>query len=212
MNPGELFAGKCAGGKTLTGDGVQLIPAVKIREGATSGDKHIPIIALTADAVPSTRKQIQDANMDAYLLKPIDEQQIWLTIENVLNQSPLGHIRCFPERQKIAIKSSDGLPARDMEKALSITGGDRRLAEEMLEQLKHELPSLLDSIKSAYDARNWEDLRDITHKLHGSTSSCGVVALDYAVQLLDSTLRETPNPDVQDHITAIETEIDRLFY
>ena len=48
---------------------------------------HTPIIALTADAVPATRNQIADSGMDGYLLKPINEPQMWSVIKNVFSHT-----------------------------------------------------------------------------------------------------------------------------
>ena len=182
--------------------------AIKIRERESEENRHTPIIALTADAVPTTRTQIHEAKMDAYLLKPIDEQQIWVTIVSVLSKSPSQPAKHYPNWSKHPSLNNISLPVRDLEKALSITGGDRRLADEMLAQLKRELPEHFNSIKSAYQARDWDSLRETTHKLHGSTSSCGVSALDYAVQQLDNSCRDQSVDKAQ--VDAIETEINRL--
>ena len=184
--------------------------AIKIRERESKDNRYTPIIALTADAVPTTRTQIHEAKMDAYLLKPIDEKQIWGTIESVLTSSASHHVPRYPHWSQNASLNSVKLPVRDLEKALSITGGDRRLADEMFAQLKRELPDHFDSMKSAFKARDWDNLRETTHKLHGSTSSCGVSALDYAVQQLDVSCRDESLEKAHQHLEAIETEINRV--
>ncbi|MGD8910690.1 MAG: ATP-binding protein, partial [Chromatiales bacterium] len=70
--------------------------ALKIREYEKLASSYTPIIALTADAVPSTRTQIKNSKIDAYLLKPIDEQQIWPIIESVLNKTTQKQLQQFP--------------------------------------------------------------------------------------------------------------------
>ncbi len=184
--------------------------AIKIREDEAPVGRRTPIIALTADAVPSTRTQIQEAKMDAYLLKPIDEQQIWITIDSVFSESPRRNIQPYPRWYTSNSLKSPDLPVRDIDKALSITGGDRRLADEMLAQLKRELPAHLHTIQTAIKEQDWESLQDTAHKLHGSTSSCGVAALDYAVQQLDNCCREGTLDEAEEHVKLLEHEIDRL--
>jgi two-component system sensor histidine kinase BarA len=184
--------------------------AIKIREQEKTTSKYTPIIALTADAVPSTRTQIKDSRMDAYLLKPIDEQQMWVTIDNLLRKSAPQLIQQFPHLHKSRTLNTPDLPIRDLEKALSITGGDQNLANEMLQQLKKELPKHLSAIEAATKKRDWSTLHELTHKLHGSTSSCGTSALDHVVQQLSTACQEKSEENIDLYVKALQTEIDRL--
>jgi HPt (histidine-containing phosphotransfer) domain-containing protein len=80
----------------------------------------------------------------------------------------------------------------------------------MFEQLKREVPIHLEAIKSSCEAQDWESLCELTHKLHGSTSSCGASALDYAVQQLDSACRDASIEKVQKYLKVVELESTRL--
>ncbi|MEJ2394560.1 MAG: ATP-binding protein [Candidatus Thiodiazotropha sp.] len=184
--------------------------SVKIRENEKNSDRYTPIIALTADAVPSTRTQIKESMMDAYLLKPIDEQQMWSTIESVLHEDKPQHLHQFPRWYKNKSLSSPSLPLRDIDKALSVTGGDRKLGDEMFQQLKRELPTHLSAIESAQAECDWDTLREISHKLHGSTSSCGVPALDYAVQQYHASCRDQSEEKSTHRLRMLRDEIERL--
>jgi two-component system, NarL family, sensor histidine kinase BarA len=183
--------------------------ASRIREKEKPG-RHVPIIALTADAVPSTRAQIKDSHMDGYLLKPIEEQQMWSTIESMLPNNEIDALPVYHSHIKNDLLTHGTLPPRDIEKALAVTGGDRQLADEMYRQLLHELPASLTAIESGFAQRNWRKLWESTHKLHGSSSSCGVPALDYAVQQLETACRDQIIDDCDRLIGELKTEIDRL--
>jgi two-component system sensor histidine kinase BarA len=184
--------------------------AVKIREHEVDSKGYTPIIALTADAVPTTRTQIKESMMDAYLLKPIDEQQMWPIVKSVLNEaSPTQLLQLTHWRQQPSL-SALSLPIRDMDKALSVTGGDDKLADEMFEQLKRELPNHLFILESGMADRNWSALRETTHKMHGSTSSCGVPALDYAVQQFHAACREQSEQKASRLLQQIRHETERL--
>jgi two-component system sensor histidine kinase BarA len=184
--------------------------AIKIREREENTATHTPIVALTADAVPSTRVQIKEAKMDAYLLKPIDEQQMWSTIENVLDKSPLHNLKQLPHWRKNQPSDSCTPPMRDLDRALSVTGGDRKLADEMFEQLKRELPKHLAAIEAAHAKLDWASLREITHKLHGSTSSCGVPALDQVLKKFEGACRDEAEERSNQHLKDLRHEIDQL--
>ncbi|MCM2352902.1 MAG: response regulator, partial [Pseudobdellovibrio sp.] len=57
----------------------------KIRENEkASGQKRIPIIALTASAMGADQQKCFDVGMDDYLTKPVDFQKVWQALEKWL--------------------------------------------------------------------------------------------------------------------------------
>lgn len=60
--------------------GVDALRAIRIHEISNGG--HIPIIALTADALKGTQERLLDAGFDGYISKPFKLEQLW----NVLTQ------------------------------------------------------------------------------------------------------------------------------
>ena len=183
--------------------------SVRIRDSETDG-KHVPIIALTADAVPSTRAQIKDSKMDGYLLKPIDEQQMWAVIESVMKNTDSPHVMQFPRYKPNPIINRQSMPVRDLDKALTVTGGDQKLADEMFKQLRIELPMHLEEIRTANTKGDWHAMQEIAHKLHGSTSSCGVPALDECVHQVEIICRNRAADLISQQLDNLSNEIDRV--
>ncbi|PVV27063.1 MAG: hypothetical protein B6D74_00075, partial [gamma proteobacterium symbiont of Ctena orbiculata] len=58
--------------------------------------------------------------------------------------------------------------------------------------------------------QNWEDLKEITHKMRGSTSSCGVPALDYSVQRLEQAIKSMQTEILIKEYLSVENEVKRL--
>jgi CheY-like chemotaxis protein len=81
-------------------DGVEA--AILIREREKSSGEHIPIIALTANAMMGDRERCLDSGMDDYVSKPIQVKDLFAAIERVLS-SPLDHALVYvgtPEATK----------------------------------------------------------------------------------------------------------------
>lgn len=175
-----------------------------------SGNKHTPIIALTADVVPATRNQIKESGMDGYLLKPIDEHQMWSVINNILSsRKPVSSFDYQPSSNSDNIEPLN-LPAVDNKKLLSITGGDQNLADEMFKQLCDELPQQLDSIELYISNMDWSNLKEIAHKIRGSTSSCGVPALDYSVTIFESACASNDPKCLHRDYKLMAKEVNKL--
>jgi two-component system sensor histidine kinase BarA len=176
------------------------------------GKKHTPIIALTADVVPATRNQIKDSGMDGYLLKPIDERQMWSVIKNIFDKST--QTEYFESKTDGAIDKveKNDLLVIDNKKILDITGGDQALAKEMLNQLCSELPQQLEDVLKYIRAQDWLNLKEIAHKMRGSTSSCGVPALDYSVHKLEKTATSKQVEQLLDEYKSVKHEVKRLLH
>ena len=68
-------------------DGLQATVKIRILEKKTDG--HIPIIALTANAMAGDRERCLAAGMDDYLSKPIKPQKLYEMIEKCLAEYPV---------------------------------------------------------------------------------------------------------------------------
>ncbi|MCG8039999.1 MAG: response regulator [Candidatus Thiodiazotropha taylori] len=184
--------------------------AAEIIRRNENGSSHTPIIALTADAVPATRNQIAESGMDGYLLKPIDEPQMWSVINNIFSQDSTDSMIVSQQLTAEPVMSFNELPVRDMDKLLAITGGDQQLADEMFKQLCLELPQQLLTIKKLIDESDWSNLKELAHKIHGSTSSCGVPALDYKVKEFEKVCKQEDTDQLLSSYIQLEHEIERL--
>ncbi|MEW8050170.1 MAG: ATP-binding protein [Candidatus Thiodiazotropha sp.] len=172
--------------------------------------KHTPIIALTADVVPATRNQIKESGMDGYLLKPIDERQMWSVIKNIFNDNKqLGYYESQTDNEDKGY-DKNRLLVIDSKKILDITGGDQGLAKEMFNQLCSELPQQLEDIETYIRKHDWENLKEIAHKMRGSTSSCGVPALDFSVQKLEQATASKQAAQLLEEYKSVEHEVKRL--
>jgi len=68
-------------------DGIEATQRVREQEREMNPSPHIPIIAMTANAMKGDREQCLDAGMDGYVSKPVKRGTLFAEIERVLNRS-----------------------------------------------------------------------------------------------------------------------------
>jgi CheY-like chemotaxis protein len=64
--------------------GLEATIAVRERERASASGQHIPIIAMTANAMVGDKEQCLEAGMDAYLSKPLQVAALFAAIESLV--------------------------------------------------------------------------------------------------------------------------------
>jgi PAS domain S-box-containing protein len=69
-------------------DGLEATRAIRAAEAA-AGRRHVPIIALTADAMQGDESRCLAAGMDAYLSKPVTQAQLLAALEKWLQPAPV---------------------------------------------------------------------------------------------------------------------------
>ena len=69
-------------------DGLEAARRIRAAEAA-SGDKRVPIVALTANAFPEDREACIAAGMDAFLVKPLDRERLAAALEEISGRASL---------------------------------------------------------------------------------------------------------------------------
>jgi two-component system sensor histidine kinase BarA len=182
--------------------------AEQIRDREVPGI-HAPIVALTADVVPETRERIFHAGMDDCLLKPVLEEELWTVVRTRLRLGSAVDAAIAAGRRRSA-DSKPSLAVWDQELALTITGGDLALAQQMLEMLRDQLPKATEELELLGHRQNWSGLREAAHKLRGSTMYCGVPALDQAVGRLEQTARDQEPAHIDTALQHLKREAVRV--
>ncbi|MDH4273399.1 MAG: Hpt domain-containing protein [Gammaproteobacteria bacterium] len=75
------------------------------------------------------------------------------------------------------------------------THGNVALARQLFSILAEELPGQCAEIEAQLQQRKWQAAGKIVHKLHGSSSFCGLTAVQTICAELESVLRKEQPPD-----------------
>ncbi len=140
--------------------------AVKqIREIESSGNRHCPVVALTAGTVKGEEARCIEAGMDDYISKPVVES----TIERVI-RTWLTH------RSEIPQQSLNGLPEGgllhfDYDILLNRLNGDKELVRVLLLDAINRYPGMAGNLRAAFQKENCMEVRLIAHSLKGAARS-----------------------------------------
>jgi len=165
-------------------DGIEA--ARRIREREAPGVR-LPMMALSAHALPGDRERFTAAGFDTYVSKPINATELFTTIHSLLTgtrapSSDGTSLRPPPASTRgapVAIPPPAPLPSApessmfDERKALDHAGGDRELLQEVLGVFVEETDHWLRDLRDAATARDAERLRRAAHTVKGAASNCG---------------------------------------
>lgn len=183
----------------------------KIREQEPFG-KRVPIIAMTANALPGTRERLINNGMDDFLTKPILEAQLWKTCLNLLASSEKTVLHSALE--PVATSLQQELPVYDQSLAMLSTGNNLQLAKSFNQTHLAELQQSLPQLKALFLAQNYAELKDLVHTLHGSAAYCGVPELKYAELNLENKLiaiqKAQPVDDLPAAFDALLVAIEKV--
>jgi CheY-like chemotaxis protein len=147
-------------------DGFATTAAIRQQEQATGA--HLPIIAITAHAMPEDRERCLAAGMDAYLSKPLQAQQLFQVIENMV-----------PTAVRTPQVRGDAEPSAtvfDQQVALARVKGDRELLQDIIGLFFAETPALMAALQESIACHDVQAIARAAHSLKGTVSSFGAPA------------------------------------
>ncbi len=206
-------------------DGYEATSAIRNRERQTGG--HMPIVAMTAEALKGDRERCLDAGMDDYITKPIVTAELYravelfpavcLTVEAGRPDSPAkdttpterGIEPSNPEPPSGS--TPDGiLPAVDWNVAKKCLGSEAKVLREFVELVKSQTPMLLADLHRAIDTRDSKLLRRSAHTLKGSLTYFGAESLVQSALALESLGHTDSFDGAAAMLTAAERELERV--
>jgi CheY-like chemotaxis protein len=174
-------------------DGLAATAEIRRREAADASrftsdapPRHIPIVALTANAMSGDRDICLAAGMDDYLTKPVRKENLKGALDRWIPLSihpPDGH--ADGADHNTAGTNAETLPAVfDVTAMLRNIGGDTDLLEQLVELFIQRYQAMLEAIKTALADKDQEAVEQAAHTLKGTASNlCASEVVLYAGQL-----------------------------
>jgi len=181
-------------------DGIDTTQAIRLLEknhpkkSRTEKKPRVPIIAVSAHSEEEKKLSVLAANLDDYLEKPVQKDQLYTTItrwkQGSLSDSTEKELPATTkttsntDSKKLDKDNSENnippIPSYkvvDTQLSLEHSNNNAQLAKDMLELLIQMLRTEKSVLIDHHNNQNWDDLYNLNHKLYGGSSYCGVPQL-----------------------------------
>jgi signal transduction histidine kinase/HPt (histidine-containing phosphotransfer) domain-containing protein len=165
----------------------------------------IPVIAMTAHAMPADIERSKAAGMNDHITKPLDPNVLYRTMLKYLkvseekliqNQSPLeqtteqtaDEIVAIDAQQTALLERLGGVDGLEAERALVKMNGKTGLYLGLVKDFQKQQQSLNGSLLALYDAEQWEELYRAVHSLKSNSAYIGAFTLSQLSEQLETAL------------------------
>jgi two-component system, sensor histidine kinase and response regulator len=153
---------------------------------------HIPIVALTANAMSGQLERCVEAGMDALLTKPLDVEQLEETLER-FGLSAKGITGVEPHTDLTSAGAPPATAPIDLARLEEITEGDTAFAADLLQSYLVDSSGLLAQIRASVSLGDRRQLAHAVHQLRGSSANIHAVPLrDVCSRLEQAALEGSP--------------------
>jgi CheY-like chemotaxis protein/HPt (histidine-containing phosphotransfer) domain-containing protein len=186
-------------------DGYALTRRIRGDEGR---GVHLPIIAITANAMKGEAEKCFEAGMDDYLAKPVQLKTLQARLERWL-PSEASRLSPLPEDGATARRDPDSV--LDVEDLRSQFGEDSRALDETLSLFVATVRADLADMATAFDRRDAEAVESLAHRITGAARYLGAARLDSLCQALEAQAKAGVWAEMDlnlTRLTAAATEIE----
>ena len=181
-------------------DGYETTLEIRRRERITG--KHMPIIAMTANALEGDRDRCLSVGMDDYVRKPVKPSDLWAALHT------------WSERQRSIelvkpAEYQDTCPL-DIEQLQQASGDDPELAEELTGEFWRTLPQSAQDVRQAVADADASALVLAAHHLKGSCWAIGAAPLGAVLARLESLGKSADLDGAPQLLSRFEDERARL--
>jgi len=180
-------------------DGFEL--TAKIREEEKKTGSHIPIVAVTANAMKGEAENCLNLGMDDYLPKPIRLKSMskvldrWLSQSETLIDSNTNEEGSTSNLLTTDVEKHDtskeglqtGMPL-DCDLLTELLGEDQKIQRAFVNSFLISTPPILDAIETACNLQSVDNLGFSVHKIKSSTKAVGAVDMLKVVESIEQAL------------------------
>src|SRR5260370_161291 len=186
-------------------DGYEATRRIRNPETGTLNPR-IPIVAVTANAMPGDREKCVRCGMDDYLAKPIEPDELAQVLAKWIGRpAPIGK---YSAEMRPAPPDCDQV--FDRSGLLKRLAGNRGLAERVVREFLADTPSQLRILRKLLEDGDAESARRQAHKLKGAAANLSAGALREAAFHAEQAAMAGQLNNVADLLATMEGEFGRV--
>ncbi len=208
-------------------DGIEAMEELRIMDGGRM--KDTPIIVLTADATPESKRIFMEKGFDDYLLKPVD---VGLLENTLIRNLPGGLVTKVEKEKPIEIPQETLLKIKkilsgydiSLDMAMKHLSGDILQFVRIAEFFVKSADKNMNELKSLLDKKDYKKAALIIHSIKGNSGNVGAEDLYYNARRLEKRAKESDGTYVdaasplffmeweraKDGLLAVLSEFDRI--
>ena len=168
----------------------------------------LPILAMTADAMPEAIAACGEAGMRGTLLKPFEPGDLLRSLGAFTPAGPLPSSHPAPRPHPAPAAEEEDLPGIDARAALRRLGGNRALLRRLMDLFLERYAGEAERVQAALAAGDPELAARRIHTLKGAAGSLSAMGLFEACQALEHDLRSGGPGDVRDPVEILSRHLD----
>jgi signal transduction histidine kinase/CheY-like chemotaxis protein/HPt (histidine-containing phosphotransfer) domain-containing protein len=178
-------------------DGYGAAVEIRRREGRSSGSVRIPIVALTANALPGDAQKCFSAGMDAYIAKPFKQGQLGEALARWMEVSA---------RHTAAAVNFDALTSlRDLGEE-----GESDIVETVIELFLADAPARLAAMATFAADQRAGEIPAVAHTLKGTAASIGAVRMAEVCDHLEVAVRSGQVDGIPETLDELGRELEQV--
>jgi CheY-like chemotaxis protein/HPt (histidine-containing phosphotransfer) domain-containing protein len=189
-------------------DGYEATAVIRQKEQQTGG--HIPIIAMTANAMQGDRERCLDAGMDGYIAKPVDAGELFQEIDKVARARGPNAETSATDTQPLSSQDADLKEVLDLEVAAKHIPGGPEDIKELAKVLLDECPMLMGQLRKAIRQHDAWSIQRTAHTLKSASQTFGATRVKELALEMEIMGREQRLDDVETKAEKLATEVDIL--
>ncbi|WP_425615699.1 ammonium transporter [Anatilimnocola sp. NA78] len=194
-------------------DGFETTRAIRKKETSEGSQRHLPIIALTANAVAGDRERCLNAGMDGYVTKPINPTTLIDAIENLLSQVEFSSVakesettsEPTSEATPDSLESFVSVPVLDIPPLRARCMHDDSFLQRVLGKALTRIPADVMSIVTAVEQTDFESLARSAHALAGMSANLEAQQLLAAARSLENIAKRQQADDLPALLVELRT-------